>query len=252
VSGARPAPSIPAGWQPGPPDFVGVGTARSGTTWWDELIHAHPDVARAPGAPKEIHFFDRFWDGSWSDERIPEYHAYFPRPHGTRAGEWTPGYMFDPWSVALLARAAPEARLLVLLRDPVERFRSGMTLTENRLTLTWSPREAAVGGFARGCYADQLASVFTAVPRDRVLVLQYERCVRETREELRRTYAFLGLDPAATDAVDVARRVNESRSAKVALRDDQRAALVRAYAPENERLAALVPDLDLSLWSAPR
>jgi hypothetical protein len=229
---------------------VGVGTARSGTTWWDELIHLHPGVARAPGAPKEVHFFDPFWDGSWSDARIADYHRYFPRPDGAVAGEWTPGYAADFWTLPLLRRAAPDARLLVILRDPVERFRSGMTLTENRMTLAWTPRAAANGGFQRGCYADQVARLLDATPLDRVLVLQYERCVRETREELRRTYRFLGLDPAPADTVDVARKVNESRGAKVELRPEQRDALIRAYGPENERLAALVPDLDLSLWSA--
>ena len=248
----REAPDSPEGWQPGPPDFIGVGTARSGTTWWDELIHSHPAVDRAPGIPKEVHFFDRFWDGSFSDADIARYHAYFARREGRSAGEWTPGYMVDFWIPPLLRRAAPEARLLVLLRDPVERFRSGLTLTENRLTLQWTPRAAANGGFQRGCYADQLERVWAIFPSEQVLVLQYERCVADTAGELRRTFSFLGLEPSAVDDMDVGRRVNETRVQKLALSADQVMTLARAYAPENERLAALLPDLDLSLWGRER
>ena len=48
-------PVAPAGWVVGPPDYVGVGTARAGTTWWDRLISAHPRVSRPPGTPKEVH-----------------------------------------------------------------------------------------------------------------------------------------------------------------------------------------------------
>jgi hypothetical protein len=251
--GEMSAPPAPARWRVGPPDFVGVGTARAGTTWWDALIHAHPDVARAPGVPKEVHFFDRFWQGECSDAEIAAYHAYFARPAGCLAGEWTPGYMLDPWTPRLLHRAAPDARLLVLLRDPVERFRSGRTLAENRLTVGASARAAANAGFQRGIYADQLLRLWRAFPREQVLVLQFERCVREPEAELRRTFTFLGLDPVAADAIYVSHVVNESRGPKVDLSAEQRDTLVRRYAPENRRLAALLPDdLDLSLWASPR
>ena len=108
--------------------------------------------------------------------------------------------MLDAWTPPLLRRAAPDARLLVLLRDPVERFRSGRTLAENRLTVGAAPRAAANAGYQRGVYADQLLRLWKVFPPARVLVLQLERCVRDPRAELRRTFAFLGLDPAAADA----------------------------------------------------
>src|SRR4051794_6291809 len=54
-----PPPEVPAGWLIGPPDFVGVGTARSGTTWWFRLLTQHPEVARAAGV-KEVHYFDQY------------------------------------------------------------------------------------------------------------------------------------------------------------------------------------------------
>ncbi|MFN8619758.1 MAG: sulfotransferase [Chloroflexota bacterium] len=246
------APPAPDGWVVAPPDFIGVGTARSGTTWWDSLIHQHPDVARADGVPKEVHFFDRFWQSDCGEADVAAYHAFFARPAGKHAGEWTPGYMLDPWTPPLLRRAAPDARYLVLLRDPVERFRSGRTLAENRLTVGSSPRAAANAGFQRGVYADQLLRLWKHVPREQVLVLQYERCVHDPLAELRRTFAFLGLDTEVANTLEVARVVNESKGPKVDLSLDQRTALVARYAPENRRLAALLGDeLDLSLWASP-
>ena len=247
------APLPPPGWTVLPPDFIGVGTARSGTSWWDALIHDHPDVVRAQGAPKEIHYFDRFWQGECTDAEFAAYHAFFPRPKGKLAGEWTPGYILDVWTPPLLARAVPQARLLALLRDPVERFRSGRTLAENRLTVGATPRAAANAGFQRGLYADQLLRLWSAFPRPQVLVLQYEQCVRDPRGQLRRTFEFLGLDPEPADTILVERVVNESRGPKVTLTAAQRETLVRCYAPESRRLATLLPaDLDLSLWQLPR
>jgi hypothetical protein len=241
----------PDGWRPGPPDYIGVGTARSGTTWWDSLINRHPLVSRAPSTPKEVHFFDDRWERGLTTADVAAYHALFARPEGHASGEWTPGYMVDAWTPALLRQAAPDARLLVLLRDPVERFRSGRTLAENRFTVGSTARAAANAAFNRGVYADQLARLWNHFPREQVLVLQFERCVAEPREQLARTFEFLGLEPELEAGVDVGAPVNQSRSQKVVLSRWQEDQLIRRYAPENERLATLLPELDLSLWQAP-
>jgi hypothetical protein len=239
-------------WRPGPPDYVGVGSARSGTTWWDSLINVHPLVSRLGTTPKEVHFFDDRWQGQLTDEDVGRYHRLFARPRGHLSGEWTPGYMLDAWTPRLLRVAAPEARLLVLLRDPVERFRSGRTLAENRLTVGSTARAAANAAFNRGIYADQLLRLWAAFPREQVLVLQYEQCVADPTAQLARTFAFIGLAPDIPGDVDLSQRVNGSRGPKVVLDAWQEDQLVRRYAPENERLADLLPDLDLSLWKAPR
>lgn len=246
-------PPAPEGWVPGPPDYVGVGTARSGTTWWDSLIGAHPQVSRLPGAPKEVHYFDGLWQGQLSDADVRRYHAFFARPSGHHSGEWTPGYMLDVWTPRLLRQAAPDARLVVLLRDPVERFRSGRTLAENRFAVGSTARAAANAAFNRGIYADQLQRLWRAFPREQVLVLQYERCVADPAAELRRTFEFIGLEPSVPAGLDLGGRVNESRGPKVTLSGWQEEQLIRRYAPENERLAEMLEgDLDLSLWKSPR
>src|SRR4051795_1900017 len=241
-------PDTPAGMQPRAPDFIGVGTARSGTSWWDSLLHAHPDVRRLPGVPKEVHWFDRFWDGSFDQAAAHDYARFFARPPRAYAGEWTPGTILQPWALEQLKVAAPRARLLVLLRDPVARFGSAMALTEARLTLRWDPTAAAGGAFARGLYADQLMRLWNVFPRDRVLVLQYERCVADTRGELDRTIRFIGLDPTRMPEPGTEQRLNASKAGSFLLSERQQRILLERYAPENERLARLVPELDLDLW----
>ncbi len=248
----QPAAGLPDGWQTGPPDYVGVGTARSGTTWWDSLVVAHPGVSRPATTPKEVHFFERHWKSGLAEGDIARYHALFGRPAGCLSGEWTPGYMLDAWTPSLLRQAAPDARLLVLLRDPVERFRSGRTLAESRFTVGATARAAANAAFNRGVYADQLLRLWAIFPREQVLVLQYERCVAEPRAQLERTYRFIGLTPEVRPDLDLDARVNGSHGPKVTLSEWQEGQLVRHYAPENERLAGLLPDLDLSLWKSPR
>ena len=57
------APPTPVGWEVGPPDFVGVGTARSGTTWWDGLIASHPDGDLGTGLGKDERIVEQIGDG---------------------------------------------------------------------------------------------------------------------------------------------------------------------------------------------
>ncbi|MEO7119075.1 MAG: sulfotransferase, partial [Candidatus Limnocylindrales bacterium] len=166
-------PATPSGWVTAAPDFVGIGAQKAGTSWWSALIHEHPDVHRAGSQPKELHFFDAFWETPFADLDSARYARYFPRPPGGRAGEWTPGYMIDFWTPALIAKSAPEAKILVLLRDPVERYRSSMVHTSEMSRSSLS-RLDAMGAFQRGLYSQQLRRVFAAFPRDRVLILQYE------------------------------------------------------------------------------
>jgi hypothetical protein len=241
----RGVPPCPPGWRTGPPDFVGVGAQKAGTSWWDALVHAHPDVHHAPSLPKELHFFGDYWRRPFTDADVARYHAMFPRPTGGRAGEWTPRYLSDFWVLPLLRRAAPEARLLVMLRDPVERYVSGLTfnLTHGAPPHPLVPHES----MARGLYHQQLGAALEHYDRDRVLVLQYERCRRDPAAELDRTYRFLGLD-ASFVPPSLTERVNATTADKPAVPEDAIRALVTAYRADVARLARDFPEVDVTLW----
>ncbi len=241
-------PPCPTGWRTGPPDFVGVGAQRSGTTRWFDLIVAHPRVAAPPATRKELHFFDRFHSSELSADDAGAYGEYFPRPPGLLTGEWSPSYMASPWAPAMLAAAAPQARLMVLLRDPVERYLSGLRRHQRVAAATGEPLDAMapLDAFARGLYHAQLARLLERFPRSQVLILQYERCTAEPRAELRRTYEFLGLEATGfLPALDV--HPNRQPD-KPELAPEVRALLVEAYAEEVALLSRDYPEIDLGLW----
>ncbi|HEV3048562.1 MAG TPA: sulfotransferase [Solirubrobacteraceae bacterium] len=244
---APPLPRDGTGAEVGPPDFIGVGVQRCGTTRWFDLIGAHPEVLGAAG-PKELHYFDRFFAGGCTREQLERYHGYFPKHRPGKTGEWTPVYATAPWIPPLLAAAAPEALLLVLLRDPVERYLSGLQhLAERARRQGTAPsRHAPLEQLERGCYHTHLLGLLRHFARERVLVLQYERCTREPLEQLRRTFEFLGLKDVE-HAPDLGARP-EHQPSKPTLDDATRRAYVEFYEPEVGRLLEAFPELDASLW----
>jgi hypothetical protein len=241
-------PPCPPGWRTGPPDFVGIGAQRSGSSWWYELVVSHPGVSVVPGTRKEVHFFDDRWDGGFTMEDVQRYHAYFPRPDGRLVGEWTPRYMYDTWTPLMLARAAPEAKLLAILRDPVTRYRSHLGFRLERFGRGANGSLAAADALSRGLYASQLQRVLRHFPREQLLVLQFERCLADPAAQLRRTYEFLGLDPDVP-LPDLERPINAGR-VTFELPADVEAELVAAFAQQVPALLEIVPDLDLELWPA--
>jgi Sulfotransferase domain len=225
------------------PDFVGIGVQKAGTTWWHGLIAAHPQVSARADLHKERHYFDRFAGRAFGSADLAGYHAWFPRRPGTLAGEWTPDYVHMPWVPALLARAAPKTRLLVLLRDPVERLRSG--LSHHRAQRGRVTSEVWADAVDRGFYDGQLRRWDAVFAADRILVLQYERCLADPAAELARTYRFLGLDPFVPEGME--RRVSATQE-RAPLPEDVRQRLVDLYAADVSALAKSYPDLELERW----
>ena len=244
-------PEVPEGQVTGPPDVVGIGAQRAGTTWWWRgAIRSHPGFVRDVKPGKELHFFDRFWDGRQvPDDLAAAYARQFPRPPGAITGEWTPRYMHDFWALPLLHRCAPDARILVMLRDPVERYRSGLAREMKLAGEDGRPLEIAIVGDAvhRSLYSPQLRRLFELYPPERVLVLQYERCRVEPRAEMQRTQAFLGLEPLTDVPPDLDRQVGGRRE-PAPLADELRAELGARLADDARQTAGLCPDVDLSLW----
>ena len=230
----------------GPPDFIGVGTQRSGTTWWQRLLKRHPAIRTPLNRKKEQHFFDQFGRREMESADIARYHEQFPRGPGELSGEWTPRYMRDVWGPRVVARAAPDARLLVMFRDPVERFRSGVLHTAAR-SPDRSAAWVAADAVERGRYALELRRVYDYFDRDQVLVLQYERCAAEPLEQYRRTLEFIGA-PEHRPKEPKRTRGTATRSRREPIWDDLRYAIVRELEEDVEELRELVPDLDVTLW----
>jgi hypothetical protein len=224
---------------------VGIGVQKAGTSWWYSLIVSHPAVSTHPGIHKERHFLSRFGTASFGPAEIEAYHGWFPRRPGTLAGEWTPDYLDYPWVPPLLALAAPQARILVMVRDPIERFRSGLAHQwRHRASVTGATVADAV---ARGFYHRALTQWCEHIDPNRLLVLQYERCTLDPAGQLARSYRFLGLDDNFVPS-DLRRPVGPTTEGKVHVADDALRRLIDAYTPDVEALAAQFGELDLALW----
>ncbi|MCA9566382.1 MAG: sulfotransferase domain-containing protein [Myxococcales bacterium] len=242
-------PQCGPGMHAAPPDFVGVGVQKAGTSRWYSLLARHPDIHNAP-AHKERHFFKDFWREPFTDASVRDYASWFPRPEGRLCGEWTPVYIIQPWAPPLLKRAAPDTRILVLLRDPVERLRSGLAHLAARSWIVDHRR--AMEQFSIGLYAPQLERLFESFPREQVLVQTMERCNVDAPGELRRTHLFLGLEPHPPPTEPLERRFHGSRQPKIELPPAMLDAITDAYRQDARHLDSLGLDLDFDLWPTVR
>jgi hypothetical protein len=248
-----------------PPDFIGVGALGSGNGWWLSLLLAHPEIEPPAGKRRALHFFDRFCAQEMTDADVAAYHRRFPRRSGAISGEWTGRYMFDAWTPPLLRRVAPDAKLLVMLSDPIERFRA--VYAERKAKLGEDERLYMTDVVDRRSFGAQLARLHRFYDPERILVLQFERCRRDPRGEYRRTLEFLGARDtafltrglrggAARALLErlAPRRVSERLTGRPLaegtepLWPDLEESLRTALEPDVAALQRLVPDLDVGLW----
>jgi hypothetical protein len=202
------------------PDFIIIGAARGGTTHLLGQLNAHPNVL---AGPRETHFFDthRYTYGlAWYRLRFPpskaRREAHAQGLHPVLTGESSPSYLSHPNAPARVARGVPEARLLVLLRDPAARAASHWAWCLRQCGETRSLREAVEAEIGRpddgaglriprdkrvsdplvvrrGIYQPQLERWFTHFGRDRILVIQSERWFRDPPAVMAEVCDFLDL-----------------------------------------------------------
>jgi len=180
------------------PDFLGIGAQKAGTTWLHANLAQHPRV-RFPGG-KEVHFWDRE-----HARGVEWYRALFASaPPGVLLGDITPSYaILPPERIAEVAACAPRARLIFLLRHPVERAWSAAKMALKRADLEFGEASDAWfrdhfrsrGSRARGDYAACLDAWLAHFPRPALLLLRYEDLLREPESVARAVCAHLGLDP---------------------------------------------------------
>jgi hypothetical protein len=187
------------------PDFIIVGTQRGGTTSLYRYLTAHPNIGQA--SRKEVHCFDRYFE-----KGIDWYLAHFPlRGEFPVVGEASPYYLFHPEAPARIQAAVPQAKFVVMLRNPVDRaysqyhmkverqletlsFEEAIEREPERLADSTDPLSAAWrhhSYLARGVYVDQVRRWFDRFPRDRFLIIKSEDFYAEALRILHQTQAFL-------------------------------------------------------------
>ena len=224
------------------PAWLGIGAQRSGTTWFADLLLQHPEMTLSTRGIKELHYL---YNPKLS---LRKYRELF---EGC-AGEWTPVYLRHlsvPRAAAKVLNS--DSLVLVMLRDPVERYASAMRHVIRRYEANGRPRTLENLRLVNsdvtwgGMYASQLAEWARHVGRKRMMVLQYEAVVKNPQTYADQVWRRLGLSPVPLTDVEKPSRTSASDVAWT-WEDGVQDTLTRLYEPEAHRLVDW--GIDLSLW----
>ncbi|MFC7326713.1 sulfotransferase domain-containing protein [Marinactinospora rubrisoli] len=247
------------------PTFLIAGAQRCGTTSLFKALTQHPAVL-GPVLRKGVHYFD-----VGHHRGLDWYRGHFPLAMRTRrrrgappapvqVGESSPYYLFHPLAAERIARELPEVRVIVTLRDPVQRaysahvherargfetepFERALELEQDRLAGTEERLRAdptAVshshrhhGYLARGRYAEQLERLEKHLGRDRLYVVDSGDLFTDPEPVFAEVELFLGL-PHRPDI----RFERHNARPRADMDPALRARLEEYFAPHDERLAA--------------
>lgn len=193
------------------PNLFVIGAAKCGTTSLHAYLDTHPEVFMA--ALKELRFFQ---DPGWEDW-LPWYRAQFLSPAKV-LGESSTMYTRSPALPGVaerIAATAPDARLIYLVRDPIDRAVASY-LEERFQLLDPRPIEEAFADLedpyhpyvAASRYAEQLRVYLEHFPAEQLLVIPLSDLEQRPGATLERVFGFLDVDP--THVVDTSRRLNEA------------------------------------------
>ena len=209
------------------PDFFVIGAPKAGTTALHAALAPHPQLFLSPvkepkfflcdgpppdrGGPGDAHSY-REW--IW---RRDEYERLFDlAPVGSRRGESTPFYLSDVAAQRRIRDAVPEARLIAVLRDPVDRAYSnwahlwadGLEPIGDLVSACEEEPARRAAGWApiwryleTGLYGGQLNHLYRLFPRDQVHVIRYLSLVEEPRATLDAVCRFLGVEEGVVTEV---------------------------------------------------
>ncbi|GAM06073.1 sulfotransferase family protein [Novosphingobium sp. MBES04] len=198
-----------ARWQP---DFVVIGAAKAATTWIQARLQENPAVYMPDPEP---HYFSTDYA-----EGEGHYRGFFDEiPEGvTCIGEKSADYLAHPEAPARMARMLPHARLVVMLRDPVERAYSDYKMFYRRGTVT-GPPEDYLADLANphprfledGLYARHLDRWLEVFPREQIRIYLHEDLDERPREVLAEVSRHIGLEPTLPETIDTTHE-NSSRT----------------------------------------
>ena len=191
------------------PDILVIGAMRAGTSSLFDWLGQQPQMQLPPR--KEIHFFDHHYHRG-----LAWYRAWFPTRRGVLTVDNTPSYMAHSESAMRAAEVVPEAKVIALLRDPVERawshyrFRAARghedqpfdALVEEQISRGFEPfvdgqKAGDIPILSGGLYASQLRPWFEEYGEDGVLIVDSDELFGESNSEIDRVVEFLGLESDA-------------------------------------------------------
>lgn len=191
--------------------LIGLGGQRCGSSWLYEMLARHPQIIPARGE-KEVHFFDRNWHRglAWYADLWPD-----PLPQGALRWESTPSYLYEATARERIAKVAPQARFVVLLRDPVTRsvshYKRFTVNTGRSLSFSEAAKERrTIVNYST--YAQHIEAYYEAFGRDRVFVSFFEDISHRPAKLCREIMHFAGISASRLRNSDLEQRVNEVKT----------------------------------------
>jgi hypothetical protein len=230
------------------PNAVILGGMKCGTTSLNAWLREHPDVAFS--SVKETHYFDKHYQRG-----LRWYQTHFPlweRWQGAHCTlEATPAYLYRADRVAARMHAQiPEARLVVMLRDPVKRAISHYRHLRRNGKEHRAPELALLSDFAsngrrenpyksRGLYAKQIKEFLHFYNRSQLLILKSEEFFARPAATYEQVQRFLGLNLMPLPTGSEARNVSSKQQP---IPQDVSDHLAHFYQQPNHELSLLLPD----------
>ena len=227
---------------PNGPVWLMIGAQRAGTTWFTGLISQHPEVSVVGNKEETPRITPSLVTGE-ADGFDESYLGQFRGVAG-KPGECAASYLRCGWVPRIARRlSSPDVVLVVLLRDPVERFASAMRMKLTRANLSRSNGPSELHRWSRlhgpdahwgGMYATQLAAWSSAFERRHLVVLQYEWAVAHPVEAVRRAWSKLGIDAVELEGIETPSNTStqHGESWSWELLPGFRETLTELYAPE--------------------
>jgi len=245
------------------PDYVICGVQKGGTTSLRTYLQQHPQIVMT--GLGEVHFFDAHYaDGErWYRRHFPSmftcaYHKYV-RKAPLVIGESSPFYLAHPFAAKRAKQHIPDAKLIVLLRNPIDRafshyqhnrkagrengvsFEQALDRESERISVgraqlfadgNLSDKNYRYYAYAeRGIYVDQLMNWMQYFPRKQFLILKSEEFFADTARVMRKVQTFLRIPLWEQAAYPI-----HNKSIEGQMRPETRTRLAAFFRPHNQRL----------------
>ncbi len=175
----------------GLPNFLYIGTSKAGSTWLFKVLDWHPEVYITPA--KGLYFFCNHFHYGWDWYRS----QFQPGPRQPIVGEISHSYLFSREACRRIQESLPDVKLMVCLREPVERAFSDYLdgIKNGKLIGSFAEELARTPSLLeRGRYATHLRPYWEAFGPERIHVGCFQELVNEPRQFAERLFAFLGVE----------------------------------------------------------
>ena len=239
-----------------------IGSQKSGTSSLAHYLSLHPNVKFSH--VKEIHFFNQN-----INRPLSEYKHYFPTiPYkklykNSIAGEATPDYMAYPQFAEALSQISPDIKLIVLLKNPVDRafshykhnlmmnrewlsFEDAIEIEDKRINLNYidlfKTKKDAIKNYSnysykeKGIYYRQLKWLYSKFPKNNIKIIEFKEFINNTETVYDDTCKFLGINKSRLKSFE-AKNVSKIN---IEFNIDTRTKLKAYFEHHNEKLFKLI------------